>query len=382
MDISKKPGKKALTVKENKVKKWILWIIVGVIVALGGVGLGSRFFFSKNEEPRQQASLVAVERGDIQRIISAMGFLSSQGSQEVKFSKQGRIKEIVVQEGDYVEEGETLAKLEGDKERLSLLQAENALKEAESELESAKLGSPKSVVEKKERQLREKKLELQLKRKELEDTLLKAPFSGMVSKIYVEKGEIVSGEAVSASRAILRLIDTSRLFAEVAVDEVDIAQARLGQRTEVTVDAYPDEIFSGRVVYVAPEATTSQGLVVIEVKIELEKADPRLKPGFTASADIITDEAKDVLVLPVEAVHETPMGSFVVVSEEGGSTQRRVALGVSDGTNVEIKSGLEEGEMILSSGLQRIIEERRMQREGEGQRPGGMPGRMRLPVPH
>jgi len=364
------------------VKKWILWIIVGVIVALGGVGLGSRFFFSKNEEPRQQASLVAVERGDIQRIISAMGFLSSQGSQEVKFSKQGRIKEIVVQEGDYVEEGETLAKLEGDKERLSLLQAENALKEAESELESAKLGSPKSVVEKKERQLREKKLELQLKRKELEDTLLKAPFSGMVSKIYVEKGEIVSGEAVSASRAILRLIDTSRLFAEVAVDEVDIAQARLGQRTEVTVDAYPDEIFSGRVVYVAPEATTSQGLVVIEVKIELEKADPRLKPGFTASADIITDEAKDVLVLPVEAVHETPMGSFVVVSEEGGSTQRRVALGVSDGTNVEIKSGLEEGEMILSSGLQRIIEERRMQREGEGQRPGGMPGRMRLPVPH
>ena len=356
-------------------KKWILWIIIGAIVALGGIGLGSRFFFSKNEEPRQQGSLVAVQRGNIYRIVSATGFLSSQGSQEVKFSKQGRIKEILVQEGDYVKEGQTLAKLEDDKERLSLLQAENALKEAESELESAKLSSPKSVVEKKERQLRERKLELQLKRKELEDTLLKAPFSGMVSKIYVEKGEIVSGEAVSASRAILRLIDTSRLFAEVAVDEVDIAQLRLGQRTEVTVDAYPDEIFSGKVVHIAPETTTSQGLVVVEVKIELEKADPRLKPGFTASADIITDEAKSVLVLPVEAVSETERGSFVMVSKEDGPTRREVTLGVSDGTNVEIKRGLEESEMILSSGLEKLIEQRRMQRETEQRRP-----RMRFPL--
>jgi len=359
------------------VKKWILWIIVGVIVALGGVGLGSRFFFSKNEEPLPQGSLVTVQRGNIYRIVSAMGFLSSQGSQEVKFSKQGRVKEILVQEGDYVKEGQTLAKLEDNKERLSLLQAENALKEAEWELESARLSSPKSGVEKKERQLRERKLELWLKRKDLEDTLLKAPFSGMVSKIYVEKGEIVSGEAVSASRAILRLIDTSRLFAEVAVDEVDIAQARVGQRTQVTIDAYPDEIFSGRVVYVAPETTTSQGLVVIEVKIELEKADPRLKPGFTASADIIVEEAKNVLLLPVETVSETERGSFVMVSKEGSATHRKVTLGISDGTNVEIKSGLEEGEMILSSGLEKLIEERREQREAEQRAP-----RMRLPIPH
>ena len=350
-------------------KRWILWIIIGAIVAVGGIGFGSRFLFPKKEEPGQQGSLVAVQRGDIYRIVSATGFLSSQASQEAKFSKQGRIKEIVVQEGDYAKEGQTLATLEDDKERLSLLQAENALKEAESELESARLSSPKSVVQKRERQLRERKLELQLKRKDLEDTLLKAPFSGMVSKIYVEKGEIVSGEAVSASRAILRLIDTSRLFAEVAVDEVDIAQLRLGQRTQVTVDAYPDEIFSGKVVYIAPETTTSQGLVVVEVKIELEKVDPRLKPGFTASADIVVGEAKNVLVLPVEAVSETERGNFVMVSKEGDPTPRKVTLGVSDGTNVEIKKGLEEGEMILSSGLQKLIESRRKQREAEQRRP-------------
>jgi len=326
-------------------KKWILWTIIGAIVALGVVGLTTRFFFSGKEEPHPQGSLVTVQRGNITRIVSATGFLSCQASVEVKFSKQGRIKEIVVQEGDYVKEGEILATLEDEKERFSLLQAENALKEAESELESAKFSSPKNVVERKERELQERKLEFQLKRKDLEDTVLKAPFSGMVSKIYVEKGEIISGETVSASKRILRLIDTSRLFAEVAADEVDIAQIRLGQRAQVTIDAYPDEIFAGKVVYIAPETTTSQGLVVVEVKIELEKADPRLKPGFTANADIIIGEAKNVLLLPIEAISENERGNFVMVSKEGSPASRKVKLGISDETNVEIKGGLEEGEM-------------------------------------
>lgn len=360
-------------------KKWILWIIIGAIVTSGGIGLSSRFFFSQKEEPRQQGSLVAVQRGNIIRIVSATGFLSSLASEEVKFSKPGRIKEIVVQEGDYVREGQTLAKLEDEKERLSLLQAENALKEAELELELARLSSPKNVVEKKERQLRERELELQLERKNLGDTLLKASFSGLVSKIYVEKGEIVSGEAVSASKAILRLIDTGRLFAVVAVDEVDIAQVRLGQKAQVMIDAYPEEIFAGKIVYIAPETTTSQGLVGVGVKIELEKADPQLKPGFTASGDIIVEEARNVLFLPVEAVSETERGNFVMVSEGGSSIRRKVTLGVSDGTNVEIKRGLEEGEIVFSSGLQRLIEQRRIQRETGQSETGQRRPRMRFP---
>ena len=358
-------------------KKWILWIVIGAAVTAGIVFLSSRFLFSEKEEPLQQGSLVAVERGDIQRTISTTGFLSAQASEEVRFIRQGRIEEILVEEGDYVEEGETLAKLENDKERLSVLQAENALKEAESELEAAKLSSPKKVIETKERQVKEKKLELELRRKDLEDTVLKAPFSGEVSKTYVEKGEIVAGEAVSGSKAILRLIDTSRLFAEVATDEVDVAQVQLGQRSEVTIDAYPDEVFPGNVVYVAPETTISQGLVIVEVKIELEKVDPRLKPGFTASADIIVAEAKNVLFLPVEAINETERGNFVMVSKEGSPTRRKVTVGISDGTNVEIKRGLEEGEKVFSSGLQKLIEQRRIQQGAEQRRPG-----RRFPLVH
>jgi len=222
-----------------------------------------------------------------------------------------------------------------------------------------------------------------LGKKELEDTELRAPFSGIVSKVYVEEGELAMGANVSTSEVILRLIDTNRLFAEVNIDEVDIAQVRSGQTVNITVDAYPNEIFPGKVVSISPEATTISGLVVIEVKIELEGANPKLKPGFTASADIVVEEAKNVILLPVEEVIERTGKYFVTVFENGKPTPRVVEVGISDGTYLEITTGLQDGELIIASGLQALIEMRRAQqsgRESESSRP--RPGGMGRLVPH
>jgi len=341
-------------------KKWFLWIVIVVVLALGGIALFKMFPFSKEEKPNLEGSVVTVKRGNITKIISATGYLSSLKNEQLEFGRSGRVKQIMVEEGDYVKEGQILARLEDDEEKLSLLQAENALKDAESELRKAKVSSSKNVVEEKQRQLKERKLELRLRKRDLENTILKAPFSGVVSKIYIEEREIVS-----ASKDILQLINTDKLFADVYVDETDISQVRMGQKAKITIDAYPNEIFFGKVVYIAPETTTSSGLVVVEVKIELEKADPKLKVGLTANADIIVGEAKDVLILPVEAVNERGGKKFAVVLKEGKSSLRRITVGVSDDTNVEIKSGLKEGELVLSSGLQKIIEMRRKQKEAE-----------------
>ncbi len=358
-------------------KKWILWIIIAAVVVVVGVFTIPRYILNSQEEKSSlQESWVVVKRGDIARLVSATGSLSPLKYGELKFDRAGRIKQIMVKEGDYVKEGQILARLEDEQERLSLLQAENALKSAKSELKQAKVSSSKNVVQEKERQLKERELNLQLREKDLEDTVLKAPFSGVVSKIYVEEGEVASSANISASSNILRLIDTSMLFADVSVDEVDISQIKLDQKVQITVDAYPDEVFSGKVVYIASETFTSSGLVVIEVKIKLEKADLKLKPGFTASADIIIGEAKNILLLPVEAVNERDGEKFVAVPGEEEPSFRPVVTGISDGTNVEIKSGLKEGESVQSSGLQKIIEMRRQMQAGE-QKKGFpmMPGR-------
>jgi RND family efflux transporter MFP subunit len=355
-------------------KKRMVWIAVAIVVATVGAGLIYGLTRSTDVSPDIQASTITAERGDIIQIVSATGSLSPRASADLEFGKAGIIEEIVVEEGDLVEEGQILARLEDEEETLSLLRAENALEEALLELESAKIShSSKAVIQSKERKLKERELELKLKKKELENTVLKAPFSGIISKIYVEEGEVVSGQSVSASGAILKLIDKSRLFAEVTVDEVDISQVEPGQEVRVTLDAYPDEIFPGKVVYISPEATVSSGLVVIEVKVELEESPPKLKPGLTVSADIVVGEARNVIILPQEEVREIRGRHVVMIQEEQGSSPRMVEVGISDGTYVEIKRGLEEGEVILSFGLTPTIEMRRATQEERGMRPpGGM----------
>ena len=358
-------------------KKRFLWLIV--IIVLAGVG-GSLFYFyrflpsKKKGLETEQTETVVVERGNIINLISASGSLLAGQEAELNFGIAGRIDKINVSEGDPVEKGDILAKLENDEQLLSVLQAENNLANALSALESARVISSRNVIGEKERKVEESRLQLRLKKKNLEKVDLKAPFSGIVSKIYAEEKE-----SVSASGSILRVVNKDKIFAEVNVDEVDITQVKTGQRARIDVDAYPDEVFPGRVVYIASEATKMGGLVVIEVKIELEGSFTQLKPGLTVSTDIIIQEARNVLILPVEAVNEGNGRYFALVpSEEEDSLPREITTGVSDGDFIEIKSGLEEGDLVLSWGLQKIIEMRRQQKEmEEGQLPGGM--RMMMP---
>ena len=353
--------------KRNKV---IFWIVVASIVVVIGAVLTYRFVFSSEQSEGFLTSTMTVQRGDITNTISATGFLSARASVDLITNKSGAVKEILVKEGESVKEGQILVRLEDDEERLSLLRAENNLQKALLELESARVSrSSSSDIQNKERNVAELQLEVELRKKELNDTVLTAPFPGIVSKIYVEEGELALGANVSASEPILRLVDTSQLFADVNVDEVDIAGIKLEQRGIITVDAYPDEVFRGKVVSIAPEATAKSGLVLIEVTIELTEADSRLKPGFTASADIIIGEAHNVLLLPVEEVADMHGQYFVRVLQDGEPSHQGVQVGISDGTYVEITGGLQEGDVIVASGLQSLIEMRRAQQSGEGARP-------------
>jgi len=355
----------------------ILIIIAGVIVAIG-TALTYKFVLSSTDESSDlPVQTIPVQRGDITRVVSATGFILAQADLDIEAKKSGAIiKELLVEEGELVKEGQVLVKLEDDEERLSVVQAENALEDALLELESARIShaSP-NEIKRKEREVAEKRLALKLAKKKLEDTVIKAPFSGIVSEVYVEKGEVIAGVGASSSNKILRLIDTSRLFVEVNVDEVDISKVKLEQQANIKVDAYPDEIFSGKVVSIAHEAAISEGLVVVKVKIELKKASPKLKPGFTASADIIVGEAKNVVILPVEEVRERGGRYFVTVLQDGEPVPREVEVGVSDGTYVEIKRGLKRGDVIVATGLQSIIEMRRRQIEAERGQSSSQPGR-------
>ncbi len=186
-------------------------------------------------------------------------------------------------------------------------------------------------------------------------TSITAPRAGVVIKKYVDVGTVVAGarNAMGGSGTGVNLVDIadiSRMQVVVDVDETDIAQIFRGQNVEVTVDAYAQELFVGKVTKIAPEATTTQNVTTVAVTVDVDSPDLRLKPGMNATCNFITGRHDNVLTVPTSAVKRSTSGSTVQVIGPGGAPiPRTVHLGLGDSHNTEILSGVQEGEIVVSA---------------------------------
>ena len=186
-------------------------------------------------------------------------------------------------------------------------------------------------------------------------TTVVAPRSGVVVKKYVDEGSIITagrsaiGGGAGAGIAIVDIADTSKMWVVVNVDETDIAKIEMGQEVDVGVDAYPDELFTGKVIKVAPQAIVDQNVTTVPVTVELEDADARLKPTMNATCDFITERKKDVLYVPSEAIKETDSGVTVTVMDHGKQVERKVKVGIVGNDSTEILSGLRDGETVVTA---------------------------------
>ena len=135
---------------------------------------------------------------------------------------------------------------------------------------------------------------------------------------------------------------------EVSVSEADISAVAIDQTATVSFDAIGDETFEGNVKAVSPNGVSSSGVVNYTVTLSLGNADEGLKPDMTATADIATQVAVDVLTVPSTAVKSANGEKYVVVMAGGGTTNQPVTTGVSDDAYVEIKSGLTDGAIVVT----------------------------------
>ncbi|MDH7571049.1 MAG: efflux RND transporter periplasmic adaptor subunit, partial [Armatimonadota bacterium] len=185
-----------------------------------------------------------------------------------------------------------------------------------------------------------------------EQTVIVAPRAGVILQRYVEEGTIITSgtSAISQGTNIVQLGDLSRMFVEVLVDEADIGSVEVDQKVDITVDAYPSELFEGKVTRIDPQAETTQNVTTIKVKVEVDNPDARLKPGMNASCEFIVERADDVLYVPSEAVKEDDNGKFTVTVLEGEKQiVKEVETGITGGDSTEIKSGLKEGETVITA---------------------------------
>ena len=166
----------------------------------------------------------------------------------------------------------------------------------------------------------------------------------MVADVNAKVGELVS------TAPVVNLIDITKFAVEITVDEVDVAQVAVGQPVAVLVDALGEPALQGAVVRIAPQATINNGVVSYKVTVEATPDQRVVKSGMTASAQIITAQAKNAIGLPRAAVHLVDGVQKVTVVKNGVREVRTVETGVRGDDLVEIKSGVVAGDVIEIDG--------------------------------
>ncbi len=191
----------------------------------------------------------------------------------------------------------------------------------------------------------------------LQDYSVTAPFSGVISTVPVQEGELVT------SNTVLATLITEKQFAEISLNEVDVAKIKIGQKVTLTFDAIPDLSMSGKVAEIDSTGMVSQGVVTYIVKVSFDTQDNRIKPAMSVSAAIITDIKQDVLVVPNSAVKSQNGSSYVekfntplTPPTDGGvgsiskiiPNKIPVEVGIANDSQSEIISGLKEGDEIIT----------------------------------
>lgn len=225
----------------------------------------------------------------------------------------------------------------------SVTSAGGALDVSEKNLLLKQAGSTQTDIDAQQAQVRVAQAALAQAQAQLRKTLIIAPFSGVVRAIEVERGE-----SVSQGEAVLSMIGNF-FQVESFVPEINIALIALGNKVSVTLDAYgQDSSFEARVVSLDPAETLRDGVSTYRAIIEFLKPDSRIRAGMTATVVITTEEKEGVIAIPQGIIITRGEKKFVKVLQDGEVGEREVTIGsVSSLGNVEILSGLSEGEVVI-----------------------------------
>jgi HlyD family secretion protein len=278
-----------------------------------------------------------------------------------------------VEQGDFVRKGQLIARLDQKDERAAVAQAQADLDIAEAELRQAQrifdrrneLYEKKLISEEERDQIElgltvakgklvQATTTLDRAQERLSESVVRAPIDGVILQKYVEEGQIIASGVsnVGGGTPIVDIADMSSVQIEAGIDEIDIGKVRVGQPAMVVADAYPELNFHGKIVRIAPEAKIEQNVTLFDVIVEVENTDGKLKSGMNTSIEVTIVEKKDILLAPAVALQmpSEPEGPgderMVLLKQDGDFVPHQVKIGLSDFKQVEVVSGLTEGDVL------------------------------------
>jgi len=337
-------------------KKLLIWLVVVIVVAAA-----AWWYFGSNSE--QAASAFDLTRkgvaaqGDLVVSISAVGTVEPIHAVEIKSKASGEIIELAIEEGDVVQKGDLLV-------RLDPTTAQNDYDQAEADYAVAKVTLDQRRKElNRQEDLYQKKLisetdydaarlaheqansqfvraraALSTSKERLDDTEIRAPIDGLVLSRWVEEGQIISSGTSSVTGGTLLYIiaDMSRINVIVDVDETDIGRVTTGLNSRVVADAYPERKFNGEVMRIAPSAKVEQNVTMFEVTVLVDNSDGLLKAGMNADVEMVVDEVLNAVLIPVRAV-QTRMVERK--SPHGGDSTMRADRKHPEGSDTTMRAG-------------------------------------------
>lgn len=324
-------------------------IIVVILLALVG-----GFFYYRSQNTAEIIPTETVKRSDVSETVSVTGELVPSEFADLSSQSAGTVDKVWVKEGDVVQAGQVIARLDSSVLQSQLNEARIAQAIAEQNERLARHGWDNLKQE--ERNV--KKLASEQAREnvrtvaaQINDRKIFSPITGRVSRLDVRAGEVIT-----LGKVIARIAKDENFVIEARVPESDIIKAVIGMSSKVTFDAFlPDEIFDATVTEIDQASTTVQDVVSYVVKFRLEKTDDRLKEGMTANLDIETAKRADVLIVPFRALTKEDGKTYAEVKRGDNQFEKvEVTTGLEgDEGMIEIKSGLKEGDELLTSTTQK-----------------------------
>lgn len=422
-------------------KKTYFWI-GGVFVVIVAVGLLLRFTgVIGASDTGKEVETATAKLKTITQLVSASGKVQPEIEVIIRPDVSGEIIELAVKEGDFVREGDLLVRIKPDiyqaqidnlnaalltqkarleQTRASLIRAEAAYerdqtlfeKELISEMDyiqsKSEWESQKASLKASEYQIQSAEAQLRQAREELEQTVIRAPQNGTITGLAVEEGERVLGNAQMAGTEMMRVSLLDRMEVLVEVNENDIVNVDFADTARIEVDAYPERQFNGVVTEIANSAQvtgsgTNEQVTNYQVKVRIitphnldsspeklvrnetsedpeEMFVPKFRPGMSATVDVETQTAVNVVSVPIQAVtvrdfakdknsedvesdsaeislassqdndmiiQEEDLRKVVFVIEDGKAVRKQVETGISDNTHIQVLSGLEAGEEVV-----------------------------------
>ncbi len=307
----------------------------------------------ENQNGKDEKLVIPVEvsnvsRGNISAYYANTATLEAEQEATVVAKVRGIVREIYVEEGDAVKAGQVIAKIEDDQYRIEAARAKATLDRLKNDFDRNKELYEKNLIaaeayQNSQYEYESQKAAYELAQLNLEHTSIKSPIGGVISERYVKVGNMIGTD-----QQVYRVTDFNPLQAILHIPEHEMAKIRKDQRAELRVDALPDQTFEGHVERISPVVDSETGTFKVTVYVDETKGI--LRPGMFGRVKIVYDTRENTRMIPKSAVMSEDLAQSVYVIKDSLAFKKAIKTGYTNGFNIEVIEGLEDGEMVVTIG--------------------------------